>query len=59
MAVQQNKKSKQKVRQRQSANKYKGVQSGLCTKCGASKLPHRVCDACGYYKDREVIQLED
>ncbi len=29
-----------------------------CPKCGDYKLSHRVCPACGYYKDREVIKVE-
>ncbi len=26
-----------------------------CPKCGAVKLPHRICDECGYYKDRAYV----
>lgn len=29
-----------------------------CQQCGADKLPHRVCTECGYYRDREVIEVE-
>lgn len=29
----------------------------LCSKCGKSVLPHRVCRFCGYYKGREVIDV--
>ena len=25
-----------------------------CPNCGAMKLPHNLCQSCGYYKDREV-----
>ncbi len=25
-----------------------------CANCGAMTVPHRVCDACGYYKGRAV-----
>ena len=28
-----------------------------CPKCGEYKRPHRVCLACGQYKDREVIKV--
>ncbi len=26
-----------------------------CPKCQEPKLPHRVCEACGFYRDRAVI----
>lgn len=29
-----------------------------CGHCGEFKLIHRVCKACGYYKNREVIKVE-
>ena len=28
-----------------------------CSRCGAFKLPHRVCGSCGYYKNRQVIEV--
>ena len=57
MAVQQGKKSKQKVRQRKGANRYKGVQSSFCNNCGASIIPHRACKQCGYYKGKQVLDV--
>ena len=54
MAVQQSKKSKAQIRQRKAANRYKGLQTSPCPHCGASRIPHRVCDACGYYKGRQI-----
>lgn len=27
-----------------------------CPRCQEPKIPHRVCGACGYYKDRVVIE---
>jgi large subunit ribosomal protein L32 len=27
----------------------------VCPNCQEPKLPHRICAACGYYRDREVI----
>lgn len=30
-----------------------------CPRCQEPKLPHRVCGACGYYRDREVIPQEE
>ena len=29
-----------------------------CPRCQEAKLPHRVCLSCGYYKDVEVIKLD-
>jgi large subunit ribosomal protein L32 len=30
-----------------------------CPRCGATKLPHRVCPGCGTYRGREVLKLEE
>ena len=30
----------------------------LCPNCQERKLPHRVCPKCGFYKGREVVQVE-
>ncbi len=29
-----------------------------CPKCHELKQPHKVCPACGYYKDREVVAIK-
>ena len=28
-----------------------------CTKCGADTIPHAMCLNCGYYKNREVVDV--
>jgi large subunit ribosomal protein L32 len=28
-----------------------------CPKCGKFTLPHMVCPNCGYYKDKEIIDV--
>jgi len=28
----------------------------VCPNCQQPKLPHRVCDSCGYYKGKEVVK---
>ncbi len=28
-----------------------------CTKCGADTIPHTMCLNCGYYKNREVVDV--
>lgn len=30
-----------------------------CANCGAYKRPHRLCAACGQYKDREVVAVSE
>ncbi len=57
MAVQQSKKSKASIRSRKSANAYKGLQTSPCPHCGAQRIPHRVCNGCGYYKGRQVLSV--
>lgn len=34
------------------------VALSVCTNCGASKLAHRVCKACGYYNGKQVISIK-
>ncbi len=29
-----------------------------CPQCNSPKLPHHVCPECGYYGDREVIEMK-
>ncbi len=29
-----------------------------CPHCHQPKQPHRVCPNCGFYKDREVVEVE-
>lgn len=28
-----------------------------CPQCHEPKLPHRICPECGYYKNREVVDM--
>ena len=30
-----------------------------CSKCREKTLPHRVCESCGTYKDRDVLGLSE
>jgi large subunit ribosomal protein L32 len=30
-----------------------------CDNCNELKVPHRVCKACGFYKGKEVLVLQD
>ena len=59
MAVQQCKKSKQRVRQRKAQIRYRGLEATTCSNCGAPCLSHRICTACGYYDGKQVLQIKD
>ena len=30
-----------------------------CPNCGEQKRPHHICNSCGYYNGREVLEAED
>ena len=59
MAVPKRKTSKMKVRTRKAANRYKGIQTGICSVCQAPVLPHNACAACGSYKGKQVIEIKE
>jgi len=33
--------------------------TAVCANCGARLQPHRVCRACGHYKGRAVIAVDE
>ena len=55
MAVPKGKVSRTRRDKRRGSN-WKLTAPGLvkCPQCGAFKLPHRVCKACGVYDGRQV-----
>lgn len=59
MAVPKRKTSKAK-RDSRRASAYRLTKATIseCPQCHEPKLPHRVCRACGYYRDKEVIDVE-
>ena len=59
MAVPKRKKSKAKtsMRKAQWMKKLNIPGLSLCPECGQPKPPHKVCPHCGYYKDKEVIEV--
>lgn len=30
----------------------------VCSNCGAPQMAHRVCEACGFYKGKQVIKVK-
>ncbi|MEM1384854.1 MAG: 50S ribosomal protein L32 [Pseudomonadota bacterium] len=59
MAVQQNRVTRSKRGMRRSHDRLAATASVECPNCGERKLPHHVCAACGYYRDREVVVQAD
>lgn len=59
MAVPFRKVSKTSKRTRRAHDALKVATTTKCTNCGEVIKPHRVCDKCGYYKGKDVINKED
>ncbi len=55
MAVPKKKTSPSRRKMRRSHHALKKVASMECPQCGEPKLPHHLCQACGQYKGRQVI----
>ena len=51
--------SKSRTRKRRSHDFLTTPSLSICTNCGSAVLPHRVCANCGYYKGRQVIEVEE
>ena len=59
MAVPKRKMSRSSTRSRKSANmRLVPPAHSLCPNCGASRLPQRVCGNCGWYRGRQVLDVE-
>ncbi len=59
MAVPKRKTPRSKTHSRRSANMKLALPAkSLCPQCGAAKLPHRVCNNCGTYRGRQVIDVD-
>jgi len=57
MAVPRRKTSKSAKRKRRTHFKLTPKGLSNCSNCGQPKLPHQVCENCGQYNGREVIEV--
>ena len=59
MAVPKRKTSKMR-RDKRRASSYTLNKTTIveCPQCHETKLPHRVCPSCGFYKNREVVSVD-
>jgi len=51
--------SKQRTAKRRSHDFLTPTGVSLCPKCGAAKLSHRACRACGEYKGRATVAVKE
>ena len=56
MAVPKKKISRSRRDMRRAHDSLKPGAYQECPNCGELKRPHHVCDACGKYDDREVVE---
>lgn len=59
MAVPKRRHSRSRGAKRRSHDAVTLPNPSACPHCGEPKMPHRVCPACGYYKERQVVAKED
>ena len=55
MALPKKRQSKARGRKRRTHYKSTTVAITICTQCGSTKIPHRACPNCGYYRGRPVV----
>lgn len=42
-------------RRNQKHGKVELKQAAVCSNCGASVAPHKICAVCGYYKGKKIL----
>ncbi len=57
MAVPKKKTSKSRRDMRRAHHRLKRANVVECPDCGELKRPHNVCQACGHYGGREVVEV--
>jgi len=59
MAVPKRKTSRSKTRSRRASSwRLSPPARSLCPNCDAVKLPHTVCSNCGWYRGRQVMEVD-
>lgn len=59
MAVPQNRVTSSKRNMRRAHDALKSNSTQECPNCGELRRPHHVCGACGHYRDREVVAVNE
>lgn len=55
MALPKRRKSHARVRTRRHQWRAAQITKTTCKECGATILPHRLCNACGHYKGNLIL----
>jgi len=58
MAAPKRRTSKMKKRMRRASNRWKAPGFAKCAECGSTIPSHVACPSCGYYKGRQVLNIE-
>ncbi|MCZ6785709.1 MAG: 50S ribosomal protein L32, partial [Planctomycetota bacterium] len=48
-----------RTRTRRAHHALRPMQLVPCPRCATQKLPHRVCDSCGYYNEKIQIEVKE
>ncbi len=59
MAVPKKKTSKARRDRRRSHHHIRVKALSVCPHCGSPMIPHRACFSCGWYKGRQVVEVEE
>lgn len=59
MAVPRSRLSNARKNSRRAHHAKKAKNLFSCSNCGELKLPHVLCESCGFYKDRVVVEFEE
>jgi large subunit ribosomal protein L32 len=58
MAVPKRKQSKSRQKMRQGAKRFRAPLLKTCPECGNRIPSHLACPSCGYYRGRQVLDVE-
>ncbi len=58
MALPKRRFSHSRTRKKRTHKKLGQVKRSVCSHCKTEKLPHQICMVCGYYGDRQMIEIK-
>ncbi|MED5585160.1 MAG: 50S ribosomal protein L32 [Verrucomicrobiales bacterium] len=58
MAVPKSRTSLMKSRMRRGANRWRAPKLNKCPECGSTTPSHIACPSCGYYRNRQVLNID-